>query len=353
MDSKNKIAAFTAERNQSDQKTDREVEVERSDVDDKISKSRLQSDATRDEGRKIAGGPVSGEQQLGDDRLSHERRQSDEALKIARFDADAAIDSVRAQNTLDRQQTDQTLEDELASHLRTKVKMTSRDEFLAIVSHDLRNPIGAVSTCAEMLLDVSNEKKMDPKIRHWIQFMKRNADSAIRLISDLLDMERIAEGKLLVQLHTHCMGDVIRESVESFVHIAATRSILLRSIPSDFTHHIVFDRDRIMQVLSNLLGNALKFSPEGTSIIVSASLTPRTLRVAIIDNGPGIAAEKKEQIFTRFAQLGSKDRRGLGLGLYISKMLIEAHHGTIGVESVEGQGSTFYFEIPRILDHRL
>jgi len=102
-----------------------------------------------------------------------------------------------------------------------------------------------------------------------------------------------------------------------------------------------------MQVLSNLIGNALKFTPSGGSITLNANLGETEGEVSVCDTGPGIPEGKKDYIFDRFAQLRSKDRTGLGLGLYISKMLIEAHHGRLWVESKVGEGSTFYFAIPR------
>ena len=122
--------------------------------------------------------------------------------------------------------------------------------------------------------------------------------------------------------------------------------MLLRFTPSNIINEVVFDSDRITQVLSNLVGNALKFTPEGKSINIGAVQIESGIQVFVQDTGPGIPEEKLNCIFDRFAQLGSKDRSGLGLGLYIAKMLIEAHHGQLWVDSKVGDGSTFYFTIP-------
>ena len=102
-------------------------------------------------------------------------------------------------------------------------------------------------------------------------------------------------------------------------------------------------------MLSNLINNALKFTPDGGSVVVNVEVSKNDIEISVCDTGPGIQDEKKEKIFERYAQLGSTDRNGLGLGLYISKMLVEAHSGRIGVESTHGEGSTFYFTLPRTL----
>ncbi len=107
------------------------------------------------------------------------------------------------------------------------------------------------------------------------------------------------------------------------------------------------DRDRVAQILSNLIGNALKFTPEGSSITVATEESSVEIKVSISDTGPGIPEDQKNHIFERFAQIGNKNRTGLGLGLYISKTLVESHGGTIWVTSAVGKGSTFYFTLPK------
>jgi signal transduction histidine kinase len=170
---------------------------------------------------------------------------------------------------------------------------------------------------------------------------------ALRLISDILDMERIAEGKFKLQLKTCNIGSLIRHAVENSVHEAAAKNILLRGSNFEKLGDANIDHDRIMQVLGNLIGNALKFTPEGGTVQVHASTKEDRVQISVSDTGPGIPDDKTEMIFNRFAQLKSADRRGLGLGLYISKMFVEAHQGELWVDSKLGQGSTFSFSIPR------
>ena len=160
-------------------------------------------------------------------------------------------------------------------------------------------------------------------------------------------MERIEGGKLHLQLAPHCLSEVITESVESYLNVATTKKINLVARQENLVGNVDCDRDRVAQILSNLIGNAVKFTPEGGSVIVKAEDTESEIKVSISDTGPGIPEEQKLRIFDRFAQLGNKDRRGLGLGLYISKTLVESHHGKIWATSKPGEGSIFCFTLPK------
>jgi signal transduction histidine kinase len=341
-------------------------------IDQAMEAARTRADS-KNENRQISSGyKVEDEKQNGHERVARERERSDNAVELERSQVDAVLEREREIKSalasrlleqerkltdknlsFERTQTDSEifrsadlLTREIANHSKTKISLTSRDEFLAIVSHDLRNPIGAASSCAEMLLEEPTYKGMDPEIKYWIEFIKRNVDTSLRMITDLLDMERMAHGKLVLKIDQHKMGQIILQSVESFTHLASAKSVLLRVKEINAADVVRCDQDRILQVLSNLLGNALKFIPEGGLITVEASFSPSEVTVAIADSGPGIAEEKLGKIFERFSQINSKDRRGLGLGLYISKMLIEAHGGRIWVESTVNKGSTFYFTVP-------
>jgi signal transduction histidine kinase len=358
-----------------ERQTDKVVHQQRIEADEKTSSSRAEADADRDTEREALGSDATDERKNDDDRLLDERRRADSAVERERSRVDVAIDRERDVKTAiesrlldqEREQTDNNLlaertrtdsevhlasnllSDEIAEHSKTKISLTTRDEFLAIVSHDLRNPLGAISICTDMLLQDASYKTMErSQIKHWIELVKRNADTSLRLICDILDMESIAEGKLELRLKQQCIGQIIRESMQSFVATASAKTVLLSAMPPNISGSVVCDHDRIMQVLSNLIGNALKFTPAGGSIILKANLGKTEVEVSVCDTGPGIPDDKKDYIFDRFAQLGSKDRTGLGLGLYISKMLIEAHQGRLWVQSKVGEGSTFFFSLPRI-----
>ncbi len=307
-----------------------QLKNERRNADQLTDQERVRTDTALRKERKV-------KDSLASRFLEQERDKTDANLSVERTRADSEVEG---HSTL--------LSAEIAEHLRTRTNLTSRDEFLAIVSHDLKNPIGAASSCAEMLLEDSAYKDIDPEVRTWIQFIKRNNDTALRLIDDLLDMERVAEGKLQIKFGRCDIGQILREVMESHAALASAKTILLRLMPSDVSGEIVCDRDRIAQVVSNLVGNAVKFAPEGGSVTINGNFSESELHVSVRDTGPGIPHDKKDKIFERFVQLAAQDRGGLGLGLHISKMLIEAHQGRLWVQSKPGEGSTFFFALPRV-----
>ena len=301
--------------------------------------------------RKAEDDAIQVERLAVDRALVHERNEKEIAFRDflgqARQSGDKILSQERAQTDLDALTSKGLLTAEQAAHSTTRTALTTREEFLAIVSHDLRNPIGTISSCAEMLLGEFSTAQVGDEARHWIKIIERNANTSLRLIGDILDMERIAEGKLGVKLAKHSLSDIVRESLENYFQIAVSKLIVLKSAPITFPDTVLCDRDRIAQVLSNLIGNAVKFTPSGGSITVLVEDHHNQLKICVRDTGHGIADDKKEHIFQRFTQIGNKDRRGLGLGLYISKMLVESHNGRLWVESKLDHGSSFYFTLPK------
>jgi signal transduction histidine kinase len=171
-------------------------------------------------------------------------------------------------------------------------------------------------------------------------------DAMTRLVSDLLDVARFEGGEFRVSREERNLVGVVKEAVDTFAPVAASRDLRLElELPSD-SMQAWFDHDRVLQVLSNLLRNAIHFTPAGGSIAITAISEDHGSRVSVRDTGVGIPVPLQSRIFDRFQQLRSADRRGLGLGLYISKRIIDAHGGRIWVESSPGEGSTFSFTLP-------
>lgn len=343
------------------------VREERFESDAKTSKTRKDADTDRDnkrEGtntkasplsaadlideRKVADKKVGLERSVVDLAMKHERSQKKDImslfLKQERQQTDKNLHEERTQTDLEVSNAKHLLTHEKKAHSKTKGELTSREEFLAIVSHDLKNPMGNISLCAEFLLDEINAD-IAPDLKLNIELIKRNADSALRLIADILDMERIARGKLQLELKSQDIGKIIAESIDGFSKAAQSRKIDLHMTITDIV--VVCDRERLLQVLSNLIGNAVKFTPEGGKITLAAMTKENEVVVMVGDTGPGIPAEKIESIFGRYTQLGFQVRTGLGLGLYIAKMIIKAHGGRLWVDSKVGEGSTFSFSIPK------
>lgn len=251
---------------------------------------------------------------------------------------------VTDKNLLDeRASTDTQLQTEVEEHSKTKITLTSREELLAIVSHDLRNPVWTASSYATLIMD-----KIEPYdgVHSFARAIKRNCEAALRLINDLMDMERYAQGKWKFNQDECSAEKLIAQTIENFNQEAKEKNIQLLNNLSSATESFSSDHDRLMQVLSNLVSNAIKYSPKDSQITLDATVSQIEIQFSVKDEGPGIPEDKQTQIFERFAQIESVNRTGLGLGLYISKTLITALHGRMWIESKEGQGSTFYFSLP-------
>ncbi|MCM2281656.1 MAG: HAMP domain-containing histidine kinase, partial [Bdellovibrionaceae bacterium] len=184
-------------------------------------------------------------------------------LEAERGQTDESLDAERVRTDQDMSRSHSLLMHEALEHGKTKTLLMTRDEFLAIVSHDLRNPLSAIASSVEMLLEEATKKGWDSEGRRWLELIHRNANAAIRLIQDLIDVERMAEGKLEFRFSRHLVRDILLEAVESFRSVAQANGVRLQADHELLSGYVVCDRGRITQVLSNLLGNAIKFTPRG------------------------------------------------------------------------------------------
>jgi len=221
----------------------------------------------------------------------------------------------------------------------------ARDEVLAVVSHDLRNPVGTIFSSASLLLEL---KLSEDRQREQLMSVKRAAARMNRLIQDLLDVARMEAGALRVAVGHFHLGELLDEIVLTHRESARTRGVHLQSRSPPAAARGWGDRDRVHQVLSNLVENALKFSGKGGVVEVGAREEPEEDGVLfwVSDTGPGIDEADRERLFDRFWQVSRRDKRGAGLGLSIVKGLVEAHGGRVWVESEEGVGTTFLFLLP-------
>jgi signal transduction histidine kinase/DNA-binding NarL/FixJ family response regulator len=217
----------------------------------------------------------------------------------------------------------------------------ARDEILGVVAHDLRNPLSTVRMAAQLLAD-----DVAPAHRKPLDTLLRTTERMNQLIQDLLEVTRIESGKLALELHTESVAGVLREATAMLQPLAQARSIAFETALAADLPRVPLDSARVLQVVSNLVGNALKFTPAEGRVTLGAEVQGREVRVAVSDTGPGIPADQIPRVFGRFWQAGTGDRRGIGLGLSIARGIVEAHGGRIWVESVEGQGAHFYFTLP-------
>lgn len=219
----------------------------------------------------------------------------------------------------------------------------TRDEVLAIVSHDLRNPLNLVLTSGSFLLETAG---LEPKEREQLQMVHRAAEQMNRLIQDLLEVSGMEAGNVAVEPRPERAEPLVREGCEALVHAAEAKSIELIGTASPDLPLVHADRDRILQVFGNLIGNALKFTPAGGRVRVSAEPAGDVVRFSITDSGEGITGDDLPHVFDRFWQARRSREGGAGLGLAISRGIVTAHGGEIWVESDAGQGSTFVFTLP-------
>ena len=218
-----------------------------------------------------------------------------------------------------------------------------RDDVLAVVSHDLRNPAGVVVAMSKMLLE---KELTEERRRALLQSIHRSGVTMQRLIDDLLDLSRMEAGHLELDRHDIDAAALVRECAESHVPRADEAGIDLRVVAPDTPLPLRADSHRLGQALGNLVGNALKFTPSGGTVTMEARRDERSVVLAVADTGPGIDAEHLPHLFDRFYQVRKSDRAGAGLGLAITKAIAQSHGGDVRVYSTPGQGSRFELVIP-------
>ncbi|HEY4035971.1 MAG TPA: ATP-binding protein, partial [Ktedonobacteraceae bacterium] len=229
----------------------------------------------------------------------------------------------------------------------TKQKQLERqkDDFLGIASHELKTPVTSLKGYTQ-LLERRFRAAGDEHASALLQKMDAQVNKLTHLINDLLDVTKIESGHLLFQKTAFDWNTLVQEVIEE-IQRTTTRQTIVQKLASSVT--LFADRDRIGQVLTNLLTNALKYSPQAETIIVKTVLTERTITTSVQDFGIGIPEEKKAHVFERFFRVEGDTQLtypGLGLGLYISAKFIKRHHGSIWVESKEGEGTTITFSLP-------
>lgn len=225
---------------------------------------------------------------------------------------------------------------------RLKEAVSSRDQAMGVVAHDLRNPLNVIMLAANSLLPRLSESSGRGPIERLI----RSAQRADRLIRDLLDVTAIESGHFTIDPMSVESADMILAALESQQSLAANASVILSADISPGLPTVEADSERILEVFENLISNALKFTKAGDSIVVGAALRDQEILYWVKDTGCGISTEHQAHLFDRFWQARKQDRRGTGLGLTICKAIVEAHGGRIWAESQLEEGTTFFFTLP-------
>jgi len=222
----------------------------------------------------------------------------------------------------------------------------TRDEMLAIVSHDLRNPLANVIAATELLRRVTLQEPRNDRQQRTIDAIQRSAGRMMRLVDDLLDFGSIEGRQLRVSLEPVPAKELIEEAVEAHTAMVEEHGIHLASSVEPNLPRVACDRDRVFQVLANLIGNAVKFSPAGATITVSAKRDENTVLFSVADEGVGIDEAELPHVFDLYWRGRDSTAKGRGLGLSIVKGIVEAHGGSVGLRSIKGRGSTFFFRLP-------
>ena len=219
-------------------------------------------------------------------------------------------------------------------------------DFYSMVSHELRTPLASIRTALGLMESFTDE--LSDKTRPVVKIAATEADRLMRLINDILDMRKIEAGKLELALDAHDIAKLVSRAVVSIDSLAQQAKVTIKeNLVPDLD--VYCDGDRILQVLSNILANAIKYSPSPGEVTVSCEKSGASCKISVRDLGPGVAKNQAHKLFGRFEQLRSKDgkqRAGSGLGLAIAKAIVEQHGGEIGVELPDGGGSIFWFSLP-------
>lgn len=348
--------------------TNRSLQAERDKTDNELLRSRTSieedSDAVVEKARQRADAVLHVARERADRRmetaratseqtdvLRQERAREDATLLGERRTADDSLDVEREERKhhfssllhLERAQTDERLRLERA---RADREATTRDEFLGLVSHDLRTMLFGVRMAAEQIALQASQPGNEQAIQHTAHRIREVTGRMSRLVGDLLDVASIEVGRLAVKPERRDAVRLVRETEELFRPVAAAHGL---SFGAEILNDAVlaeFDHDRILQVLGNLVSNAINFTPPGGTVALRVEQKASEVLFSVSDTGAGIPADKLDLVFDRFWQATQGNRRGLGLGLFISKCIVEAHGGRIWAQSEVGRGSTFVFTLP-------
>ena len=227
----------------------------------------------------------------------------------------------------------------------TKMLMKKKDEFMSIASHELKTPVTSMKAALQIIERISGKGPENNQLHAFIEKANKQVDKLSSLIEDLLDVTKIQSGKMELNKSDFAIDELIKECMDQFVFDLLPHRITFKG---ESTVMINGDKERLRQVLNNLISNAIKYSPGADKIILQKSVTDNYIKISVTDFGIGIPPENMPYIFDRFFRVHESSHKfsGLGLGLFISAQIIERHEGKVGVDSKEKEGSTFWFTLP-------
>lgn len=340
------------ERDKTDQAIAEGRDLVQESADEVLKRAREEADAVLDEARRKAdqllnqsAGTVSAnavvamERKVEDATVRADRETADQTLEFERVETARVLARLLP---AEREETDERLH---AERVQSDGALANRDDFLGVVAHDLRDLVSGIAMSGSAIAHISRNTEQAAQIGTAVSRIHRLAVRANRLIGDLIDVASIDAGRLAIVKDPGDLQVLLAEAADEFRPSAAVRSIDL-SVENTGALPARFDHARLVQVLGNLIVNAIRFSPRAGRIVLRAERVGDEVRCSVVDAGPGIPADQLEKVFERFVQVNNDDRRGLGLGLFIAKRIVEGHSGHIWAESTLGQGTTVTFTIP-------
>jgi signal transduction histidine kinase len=348
-------ASLRKERTHTDAELSKTARSADADADQVVELARVRAEAVLDAARDRVDRDMSAaqiprevrkeievERAAQDGAIAEERAVADEQLHVERANRKHALAVLLR---LEREATDEGL---LVERARADEVVSTRDDFLGMVSHDLRTMLGTISLTAEMLSKSAAKQGTNgaTTVAH-AERIHRAATRMNRLVSDLLDVVSLEAGKLHLSPRLIDSCQLVKDVAEAFHPTFVAQGISLSTDTRPGILLVTCDHERIFQVLANLLSNAVKFTEHGGQVTLSLEQRGPDVGFSVTDTGVGIPADKATAIFERFRQVSTKDRRGLGLGLYIAKSIVDAHGGRIWTENPkQGQGATFHVTLP-------
>lgn len=332
---------MTAHRVATERHADAIVEHARENADAVLVAAREKADSSADDPTSHhIQTAIAEDREVEDSTLRDERAAADETVRRER---DARAHMLTRLLPHERDATDQYL---LTERVRSDDALATRDDFLGMVAHDLRDLLNGIVMSSQFLTQKLEKHSDRERLLLETTRIERYGARMNRLIGDLVDVASIDAGKLAMQTVQGDVASLLAEAVDALQITASARGVSLVVRDGQEPRLAEFDHDRMLQVLANLIANSTKFTPKGGSICVHCQRVGELLEFCVDDTGEGIPAAMLEAVFERFWQVGKNDRRGLGLGLYISRCIVEAHGGNIRAESSPGQGTRMYFTLP-------
>lgn len=348
-------AAADATRTRQRESTDEQIRVDRKIADDARNERSPDPTAVVRAERERADKALVEERGRADDALGTERDRADRAR---RRESDARRETMRAFLENERVETDANLAHERretdgvftvqGDRLATAIEGASaRDDFLGMVSHDMRSPLQTILATASSIARAAPKGDAGEALRHSVGMIRRAVARMRGLLDDLLDVASLEARRLSINKEPYLASQLLADAAEMLGPLATERTIELTTHLEGEDAATSCDPGRVSQVFSNLVGNSLKFMGAGGVIQVTARVRPRDVEFLVVDTGPGIASDRLDGLFERFSRGDTHGKHGSGLGLYITRGIVETHGGTISVTSEVGVGTRFAFTLPR------